>query len=145
MTRRILINGEPVEPHASATFIETEPGVYSVMVNGVSHEARVLGNEITIAGHRFTFEVDDPRQWKRSSGNAAAHGRATITAPIPGKVVRILAAVGDEVQAGQGIVVVEAMKMQNELKAPRDGRVESIDCRENDSVNAGAVLAIIGQ
>jgi biotin carboxyl carrier protein len=60
-----------------------------------------------------------------------------------GKIVRLLVAVGDEVVAGQGIVVVEAMKMQNELKAPRDGRVTSIEVRENDSVNAGTVLATI--
>jgi len=143
VTRRILINGEPVEPHADATLIETEPGVYSVIADGASYEARVLGDEITIAGHRFTFEVDDPRQWKRSAGAAASHGRAAIKAPMPGKIVRILVAAGDLVTAGQGIVVVEAMKMQNELKAPRDGRVASIDCKENDSVNAGTVLAIV--
>jgi biotin carboxyl carrier protein len=62
---------------------------------------------------------------------------------MPGKVVRILAAAGEEVAAGQGIVVVEAMKMQNEMKAPRAGRVIAITVRENDSVNAGAVLATI--
>lgn len=144
MTRRILINGAPVDPHPAATLIETEPGVYSVLVDGVSHEARVLGNEIIVDGHRFTFELEDPRQWKRNAGAAAAHGRATIAAPMPGKVVRILAAVGEDVAAGQGIVVVEAMKMQNELKAPRAGRIASIDCKENDSVTAGAVLAVLG-
>ena len=143
MIQRILINGEPVEPHTSATLTETEPGVYSVLVDGASCEARVLGNEIVIAGHHFTFEVEDPRQWKRSAGPAAAHGHAIIKAPMPGKVVRILVAVGDEVVAGQGIVVVEAMKMQNELKAPRAGRVAAIEAKENDSVNAGAVLAVI--
>jgi biotin carboxyl carrier protein len=62
---------------------------------------------------------------------------------MPGKIVRILVAVGDAVVAGQGILVVEAMKMQNELKAPRDGRVAAIEISENDSVVAGAVLAII--
>jgi biotin carboxyl carrier protein len=62
---------------------------------------------------------------------------------MPGKIVRVLVAVGDEVVAGQGILVVEAMKMQNELKAPRDGRVTAIEVRENDSVNAGALLATI--
>jgi biotin carboxyl carrier protein len=62
---------------------------------------------------------------------------------MPGKVVRILVAVGDEVEAGQGIVVVEAMKMQNEMKTPRAGRVAAIQAKENDSVVAGAVLAVI--
>ncbi|HVV46038.1 MAG TPA: biotin/lipoyl-containing protein, partial [Bryobacteraceae bacterium] len=70
-------------------------------------------------------------------------GRASIAAAMPGKIVRILVSVGDEVAAGQGILVVEAMKMQNELKAPKDGRVTAIEVRENDSVNAGAVLATI--
>jgi biotin carboxyl carrier protein len=62
---------------------------------------------------------------------------------MPGKIVRVLVAVGDQVVAGQWILVVEAMKMQNELKAPRDGRVTAIEVRENDSVNAGAALATI--
>ena len=143
MIQRILINGEPVEPHTSATLTETEPGVYSVLVDGASHEARVLGNEIAIAGHHFTFEVEDPRQWKRSAGPAAAHGHAIIKAPMPGKVVRILVAVGDEVVAGQGIVVVEAMKMQNELKSPKTGRVTKISTQAGATVAAGEVLVTL--
>lgn len=123
--------------------VEVEPGVYSVIAGLASWEARVAGNEITIGGHRFQVEIQDPRQWKRSSRAAGAHGRASIAAAMPGKIVRVLVAVGDEVVAGQGILVVEAMKMQNELKAPRDGRVTAIEVRENDSVNAGAVLATI--
>ena len=62
---------------------------------------------------------------------------------MPGKVVRVLAAVGDVVVAGQGIVVVEAMKMHNELKSPRDGRVTAVKTAVGESVNGGAVLALI--
>jgi len=124
--------------------VEVEPGVYSVIAGTASWEVRVAGNEVTIAGYRFLAEVDDPRQWKRSNRAGDAHGHASIAAAMPGKIVRILVAVGDDVVAGQGIVVVEAMKMQNELKAPRDGRVTAIEVRENDSVIAGAVLATIG-
>lgn len=123
--------------------VEVEPGVYSVITGLKSWEVRVTGNEVTIAGHRFLVEIDDPRQWKRSRHAADAHGRASIAAAMPGKIVRILVGVGDEVVAGQGILVVEAMKMQNELKAPRDGRVTAIEVKENDSVNAGAILATI--
>jgi biotin carboxyl carrier protein len=123
--------------------VEVEPGVYSIIDGLSSWEARVAGNEIAIAGHRFPLEIDNPRQWKRSTHAAGAHARASIAAAMPGKIVRILVKVGDEVVAGQGIVVVEAMKMQNELKAPRDGRVTAIEVNENDSVNAGAVLATI--
>jgi biotin carboxyl carrier protein len=123
--------------------VEVERGVYSVIAGLESWEVRVAGNEISIGGHRFPFEIEDPRQWKRSSHSVDAHGRASIAAAMPGKIVRVLVAVGDEVVAGQGILVVEAMKMQNELKAPKDGRVTSLEVRENDSVNAGAVLATI--
>jgi acetyl/propionyl-CoA carboxylase alpha subunit len=138
----VRINGKPVEP-LEADIIEAQPGVYSIIAGLASWEARVAGNEIVIGDYRFLFEIDDPRQWKRSGHTADAYVRASIAAAMPGKIVRILVAVGDEVVAGQGILVVEAMKMQNELKAPRDGRVIAIEVRENDSVNAGAVLATI--
>jgi biotin carboxyl carrier protein len=124
--------------------MEVEPGVYSVLLDGAAYEVRVSGDEISINGHRYTFENSDRRQWKRHGGGAGAQGRAAIVAPMPGRIVRVLVADGDEVEAGQGIVVVEAMKMQNELKAPRAGRVTSIGVKPADSVNAGAVLATIG-
>jgi biotin carboxyl carrier protein len=124
-----------------ADIVEVEPGVFSIIADGASFEARVSGNQISIGGHRFTIEIDDPRQWKRSGHAAGAHGRISITAAMPGKVIRVLVNAGDEVAEGQGIVVIEAMKMQNELKAPRAGRVTSIQVRANDRVNAGAVLA----
>ena len=124
--------------------VETEPGVYSVLTDGKSFEARVEGWEVIIGGLRFPFEIEDPRKWKRSSSSGDTHGRASLTAVMPGKIVRILVSIGDEVKAGQGIMVIEAMKMQNELKAPRDGRVTAIEVKENDSVNAGAPLATIG-
>jgi biotin carboxyl carrier protein len=138
----IRINGEPVIP-AEASIVEVEPGVYSVIVNGNSWEVRLTGDEIAVAGHRLTWEIDDPRQWKRTGRSAEGQGHVSIKAAMPGKIVRILASPGETVEAGQGIVVVEAMKMQNEIKAPRAGKVASINVKENDSVNAGAVLASI--
>jgi biotin carboxyl carrier protein len=139
----IRIDGKPVEPLANANVVEVEPGVYSILVNGASHEVRIGGGHVSVGNRRFEYEVQDPRQWKRSGDAAAGGGRAAITAPMPGKIVRILVSAGDEVQAGQGIVVVEAMKMQNEMKAPRAGRIAAINVKENDSVNAGSVLATI--
>jgi acetyl/propionyl-CoA carboxylase alpha subunit len=129
----------------STDIIQVEPNVYSVLVDGVSYEARISGTEVTIGGLRLLLEIDDPRQWKRSAGSADSSGRASLTAAMPGKIVRVLVAVGDEVTAGQGILVIEAMKMQNELKSPRAGRVTAIAVKENDSVNAGALLATIGE
>jgi biotin carboxyl carrier protein len=139
----IRIDGDIVEANSSNTIVEVEPGVYSILVDGASHEVRVEAGQVTVGNRRFDYEIDDPRQWKRSGDAAAGQGRAAIVAPMPGKVVRILVAAGDQVETGQGILVVEAMKMQNEMKAPRAGRVASIQAKENDSVVAGAVLAVI--
>ena len=139
----IRIEGETIGPISHSNAIEVQPGVYSILVDGASFEVRVDAGQVTVANRHFDYQVDDPRQWKRSGDAAGSQGRAAILAPMPGKVVRILVAVGDDVEAGQGIVVVEAMKMQNEMKAPRAGRVSVIQAKENDSVVAGAVLAII--
>jgi biotin carboxyl carrier protein len=143
--RLIRINGETVDlPGSDADVIESEPGVYSILMGGRSFEARVVSNEITIEGQGFVFEIDDPRQWKRSTRGAGAQSGGSVVAAMPGKIVRVLVSVGDQVAAGQGILVVEAMKMQNELRAPREGRVTAIEVRENDSVTAGALLVTIG-
>ena len=127
-----------------ADIVEIQPGVYSVIAEGKSFEARVEGRDVVIGDQRFPFETEDRRKWKRSDRAAGTHGSAVLTAVMPGKIVRILVSVGDEVKAGQEILVIEAMKMQNELKAPHDGRVTAIEVKENDSVNAGAALAKIG-
>lgn len=143
MKALIRIDGDAVNPVSSATIVEVEPGVYSILVDGASHEVRVEAGQVTVGNRRFDYQIDDPRQWKRSGDAAGGQGRAAILAPMPGKVVRILVAAGDAVEAGQGVVVVEAMKMQNEMKAPRAGRVAAIHVKENDSVVAGAVLVVI--
>ena len=70
-----------------------------------------------------------------------AEGRQPIVAPMPGKVIRLLVSAGDEVEAGQGLVVVEAMKMQNEIRSPKRGKVERVVATEGQNVNAGEVLA----
>jgi biotin carboxyl carrier protein len=122
----------------SASLLEVEPGVWSILLEGRSYEVRVVGDEVAIGPYRTTVQ-----RWKRGGGSAEAQGRAVISAPMPGKVVRVLAAPDDEVAEGQGIVVVEAMKMQNEMKAPRAGRVVSVSVKAGDTVNAGTVLAEI--
>lgn len=82
------------------------------------------------------------RQKKQGAGTTGA-GPQRVLAPMPGKVVRVLVKPGDEVKARQGLVVVEAMKMENELKAARDGRVRDVSVAEGQSVDAGAVLLIV--
>jgi biotin carboxyl carrier protein len=139
----IRIDGEIVDPVLPSSLTEPESGVYSLLVDGVSYEVRVETGQVTVGSRRFDFQVEDPRQWKRSADSAGGHGHAAIIAPMPGKIVRVLVAVGDEVEPGQGIIVVEAMKMQNEMKAPRAGRVAELHAKESDSVVAGTVLAVI--
>lgn len=123
--------------------IEVEPGLYSVLLDGRSYEVRADKDEITVAGHRIRGEIADPRRWNPAKSGLRSEGRESIKAPMPGKIVRVLVEMGDEVTAGQGLVVIEAMKMQNELKAARSGRVASILVKENDAVVAGTVLAVV--
>ncbi len=124
-----------------------EPGVYSVLMDGRSYDARIEENPgatvVVIDGFRFEVVVRDPRRLARRPGGAAREGVETIAAPMPGKVVRVLVAPGDSVEAGQGVVVVEAMKMQNEMKSSRAGRVVSVPAKEGATVTAGEALATI--
>ena len=87
--------------------------------------------------------VNGRRRRRGGGAGAAAEGEQRIVAPMPGKVVKILVAPGDEVKARQGILVVEAMKMENEIGSPRAGRVKEIPVKEGMSVEAGRVLAIV--
>ena len=127
----------------------TARDVLSILHNGRNYEAKreysLLGEtHIIVGSERFAAEVRDPRSL-RSRRAAAGHeaGPAKILAPMPGKIVRVIAAEGDEVEAGQGLVVVEAMKMQNEIKSTKKGTVTKIAVKENSAVNAGDLLAIV--
>ncbi|HUB80781.1 MAG TPA: biotin/lipoyl-containing protein [Bryobacteraceae bacterium] len=125
-----------------------EPNVYSVLLDGRVYDARVEETAagtlvIVIDGYRFEIGVRDPRRWSRKDAARSADGVQTVAAPMPGKVVRVLAAAGDRVEAGQGLLVVEAMKMQNEMKASRAGRILSVAVKEGATVVAGEVLATI--
>ena len=132
-----------------ADAIEIAPGIFSILLNGESHEIRVAPNpdgSLTIQDgpHEFKAEVSDPRAWRgRKHGAVEAEGRQRIVAPMPGKVIRLLVKAGDKVEAGQGLLVVEAMKMQNEVKSPKTGTVEKLLAKESQPVNAGDILAWI--
>ncbi len=140
---RFCLDGE----ERAADVESPEPGVYSILMGGRSYEARIeenpRGMAVVIDGHRFEIAVRDPRRLARGDGARGGAAVETIAAPMPGKVVRVLVAPGDAVEADQGIVVVEAMKMQNELKAPRAGRVASVLAKEGATVTAGETLATI--
>lgn len=134
-------------PERRADVEQPEPGVYSVLMDGRNYEARVEVNPggmvVIIDGERFEVEVHDPRQFRRRDGQRGAEGLQRVLAPMPGKVVRVLVKAGDEVAAGQGLMVMEAMKMQNEMRAPQAGRVVSVPVAEGATVAAGDVLATL--
>jgi biotin carboxyl carrier protein len=136
------------DPERSADVATPEAGVYSVLLDGRSYDARVertIGHLIvSVHGHRFEIEVRDPRRWSPNAASRRGGDIETVRAPMPGKVVRVLVAPGDTVEAGQGLMVVEAMKMQNEMKASRSGRVLAVAAKEGATVTAGEVLATIG-
>ena len=105
---------------------------------------RGSGFDVTVRGKTYQINLIDPRRLRiDEDSDRHHHGTAEIIAQMPGKVVRVLAEVGQEISAGQGLMVVEAMKMQNELKSPRPGVVVSINVQAGDTVEAGAVLAVI--
>jgi len=149
MKWQILVDGRPVEidPRNLESVKEVEPGVYSVLVEGRSFEVRAVttpdGLHVHASGQRFTVEVRDPRDASRHSRAAVGSGRQNISTPMPGKVVRLLVSEGDAVDAGQGLVVVEAMKMQNEMKASRAGRVVEVRVRDGETVGAGDTLVVL--
>jgi len=139
-----VLDGQLVE----ADVVEVSPSVFSVLIGGQSFEARVepaaAGLRVVVGAHEYAAAIRDPRQWRRHRGAAVeAKGRQQAIAPMPGKVVRVLVKAGDAVEAGQGLVVIEAMKMQNEVRSPKRGTVERLLVSEGQTINAGEVLAIV--
>jgi biotin carboxyl carrier protein len=102
------------------------------------------GVDVFIEGHRIEVAQRNGLG-RRARGVASAHGSGPqrLTAPMPGKVVRVLVKAGDEVQPRQGLVVVEAMKMENELRAERRGQVRDVFVKEGQSVEAGTALVVV--
>jgi biotin carboxyl carrier protein len=149
MKWQILIDGNIVDIDAEYldAVTEVEPGVYSVVLGGESFEVRLLpaagGWIAEINGKRYAVEVRDPRNARRSLRNALGSGRQNVASPMPGKVIRVLVKEGDSVEAGQGLVVVEAMKMQNEMKASRPAHVVSVLAKAGDTIGAGDTLVVL--
>jgi biotin carboxyl carrier protein len=138
--RTLLVDGVRRE----ADVVAVEPNVYSVLIDGRSIDVAIDGEGHVWAGStRLSFEVRDPRKWSRGEGAGSAHGTIAIKAAMPGKVVAVLVDVGEAIETGKGVLVVEAMKMQNELKSPKAGVIQSIRVSPGDSVGAGQVLVVV--
>lgn len=121
-----------------------DPRSYLVQLEDRSYRV-CLGpsGEVSVNGNTVRIQVLDPRAFQTGGQGRAGTGRATISASMPGKVIRVLVTPEDRVEAGQGLIVVEAMKMQNEMKAPRAGRVAEVRTTADATVAAGDILVVI--
>jgi biotin carboxyl carrier protein len=159
MTARVLVNGKPLilalrrdgeewifesgGRSYRAVILQSEKNVYQVVLEGKTFLVRVAGAQMDVNGREMTVTVDDPRDAPNTTSGSGLQGSQSISAPMPGKVVRVMVGEGDIVEHGQGIVVIEAMKMQNLMKSPKDGRVSSLRAVTGATVNAGDVLAVV--
>lgn len=140
-----LIDGRTVDAEVS----EPEKGLFLFKMDGRVIEAYAgpFGDGrsiVSVGGRDLEVMITDPKRLRGSaSGTGEAHGHAEIRTAMPGKVVRILKTAGENVTKGEGIIVVEAMKMQNEMKSPRDGTIGDVRVAEGDTVGAGDVLVVI--
>jgi biotin carboxyl carrier protein len=172
MTWEVVINGETVrvevaraagpdqwtarigERELSFSAVSSGRDAFSLLLNGCSYEVQREqvsapdgnGSEfnIFVRGRCYAVELRDPRALRSRRGRSAqGEGPKKLLSPMPGKVIRVLAAIGASVVAGQAVLVIEAMKMQNEIKSPKAGVVQKLLALEGTTVNAGDVLAIV--
>jgi biotin carboxyl carrier protein len=134
-------DGEGIEREYSIASLGAQS--YSVLIGGRSYSVVSANGAIRVNGRAFSIELFDPRERRGHGPGGTGEGRQDIVTPMPGKIVRVLVAVGDAVDAGQGLVVVEAMKMQNEMKSPKAGKVVEVKTKPDATVAAGEVLVVI--
>jgi biotin carboxyl carrier protein len=141
-----VIDGHEVE----LSIEEGGPGIYTLLVNGqpwdLAAAPRPRGFGIVLRGVPFDAQVENERQHRLSSADALkpmAEGRITLRAPMPGLVVQVDVDESDQVERGQRLVVLEAMKMENDIKAPRAGRVEKVLVKKGETAEQGQLLLVL--
>ncbi len=149
-----LLDGDRFEAEAA----EVRPGVYSLLLGGKSFHVQVSPRaaawsgspgsgtgdySVQVDGIHYAVSIRDSRRRSRGGPGMTLAGKQNVTAPMPGKVVRILVSEGQQVQSGQGLIVIEAMKMQNEIKGSTSGKVQKVSVREGQAVNAGETLLVM--
>jgi biotin carboxyl carrier protein len=152
---RFALDGEAAE----ADCAEAAPGIYSLIIGGRSYEVLIssqpgpaaggpFGHEgtyvVTVRGRNHVVQILDPRRWRQAGSLGAGEGPQEVLAPMPGKIVKVLVAESQQVGAGDGLLVIEAMKMQNEIRATRPGRVEKVYVCEGAGVETGFKLVRLG-
>jgi acetyl/propionyl-CoA carboxylase alpha subunit len=139
----VTLDGRPLE----VDYRETGRGFASLLVDGRSHDVGISsqpgGYRVLLDGHDLLVELAPAARGAAAAPARAAAGPQRITSPMPGKIVRVLVEAGQPVAAEQGLLVIEAMKMENELRAPRAGRVRETHAREGQAVESGALLVVI--
>lgn len=130
---------------------ESGPDGYLLIFQGRVFNCRIEGRtesgrkiDVIVGTTKYAVTLTDPRRLgNATAASAAGDDAARIIASMPGKVVRVLVEVGAKVEVGEGIIVVEAMKMQNEMKSPKAGTVIALNTQTGATVNGGDVLAVI--
>jgi len=126
---------------------ETGPHFASLIIGGRSYEAglekRPDGYNVVLAEDVLYVEICGASQGAAAAPRKAATGPARVVAPMPGRLVRVLVQPGQQVEAGEGLLVMEAMKMENELRSPRAGRVAELLVREGQTVETAALLVVV--
>jgi biotin carboxyl carrier protein len=139
----VVIDGQAWDVDARAE----AGGFMSLLAGGKSHaaalERRPGGYTVHLREDIIDVELAPAAPGPAAPAKRAAAGPTRVTAPMPGRLVRILVQPGQEVRAGEGLVVMEAMKMENELRAPRAGRVAEVPARERQTVEMGALLVVL--
>ena len=139
---RVVVDG--TEHLVDARHLEAD--FHSIMMEGRSYELSIEADgdryHVRHGASQRTVSLTDATRRGRE-GRSKGRGPETVVSVMPGKVVRVLVALGDEVAEGQGLVVVEAMKMENEIGAPRAGRVTSVEVEPGRAVEAGTTLVVL--
>jgi biotin carboxyl carrier protein len=141
------VNNNSAPASGSASIVEAQTGVYSVLLGNRSFEVRIASGqdpaEVWVGHRRYLISQADARDSAGKHKGAAAIGPREIRAQMPGKVIAILVKPGQHVQTGQGLIIVEAMKMQNEMRSPKDGVVSKIRAVPGSTVAQGDVLMTV--
>ena len=141
---QLTFGGETREAQVS----EPESGMFTVIIKDRVYRCLLEESpggvvEVVVNGKRIPVAARDKKHLRGQTGAASASGQVKLSSPMPGKVVRVLLKAGDEVAERQGVLVVEAMKMQNEVQSPKAGKIAEIKVSEGQTVNAGEALAVI--
>ena len=143
----VLLDGQPVEVNLVQCGV---PELYSVLFGGHSYEMLIASERfnysVNVRGEQFQVQVEDDRARRLNRGRkmpTLPEGELAVTAPIPGLVVKVLVREGDSIEEGQPLVLLEAMKMENELRSQRSGVVKSVVVTPGQRVEQNSVLLIL--